>query len=255
MYASSNTRIEDTSQAQIKEAIKGQNAWSDNCTEFDDITVSYSGIPESMVPGQSATVTVTLNDNHGSAPTTCGQTVNVVFDNQPDCPTLAPKKLDVVTGCALTKAEVISLLKAQSGISMEYCEDTKNGELLEDKLSSSAYAVQEKDAAESDYYVATWKFQLTSASAIECPQKFTVNDNVTPICSAEAISLAPTDATACSYEVTVVKPTITENCTVSKVEYALTDEYHGSLIASPLYDAMFAWVTVRTPVTGSIVPP
>ena len=106
---------------------------------------------------------------------------------------------------------------------MEYCEDTKNGELLEDKLSSSTYAVQEKDAAESDYYVATWKFQLTSASAIECPQKFTVNDNVTPICSAEAISLAPTDATACSYEVSVEKPAITENCTVSKVEYSLTD--------------------------------
>ncbi|MBO4531142.1 MAG: putative Ig domain-containing protein, partial [Paludibacteraceae bacterium] len=209
----------ELTKTEIETIIKSQLKWRDNCTDVNDIVVTIDGLPASMKPGDHADVSISLNDTHGNDNTNaCSQTINVVFDNEPDCPNLPDVTLQVESGCSLTKDQVIALLN-DNGATMIYCNDNKAGVLQTNDLTDE-YAVVTDG---SFNYVAKWTFQLTpSISKSGCEQKFTVLDRINPTCTNSSITQDITDATNCSYEIEVPKPTITENCSVAKVEYKLT---------------------------------
>ncbi|MBR5972699.1 MAG: putative Ig domain-containing protein, partial [Paludibacteraceae bacterium] len=226
----------ELTKTEIETIIKSQLKWKDNCTDVNDIVVTIDGLPTSMKPGDQATISISLNDTHGNTNSNaCSQTINVVFDNEPDCPNLPNVTLQVESGCSLSKDQVIALLN-DNGATMIYCNDNKAGVLQTNDLTNE-YAVVTDG---SFNYVAKWTFQLTpSISKSGCEQKFTVLDSINPTCTNSSITQDITDATNCSYEIEVSKPTITENCSVAKVEYKLTSGGTNSELSGTSFNQDF----------------
>jgi hypothetical protein len=193
---------------------------TDNCTAAGSLVITQSPAAGAAIPAGPTTVTITVKDAANNT-TTCTAVVTVTDQTVPVITTCAPSVTIPTssTSCTGTMPSlttgVVATDNCTAAGSLVITQSPAAGATL--PLGPTTVTITVKDAANN---------------STTCTTIVTVTDQTAPTVNCPPSITPAINQTGCVANVTTLDPTVTDNCTVASVTYALTGATTGTSAAT-----------------------